>query len=76
MRVETPSHTGGVSEEARRREEERRGDGRGLRTESSKDTDKEFYRREWRREGGDERNAKVKERDRERERERRGRDRR
>ena len=48
-RVETPTHTGGVSEEARRREEERgRGD-RGLRVENRRDRDSGYYDREWRR---------------------------
>ena len=48
-RIETPTHTGGVSEEARRREEARgRGD-RGLRVENRRDRDSGYYDREWRR---------------------------
>ena len=55
-RIETPSHTGGVSEEARRREHERRGkDDRGLRVENKREKDKDYYEREWKREGRDER---------------------
>ena len=49
-RVETPSHTGGVSEEARKRDEERRGrDDRGLRVEHKRERDKGYYEREMRR---------------------------
>merc|ERR1712025_1220865 len=55
-RIETPSHTGGVSEEARKRDQERRGrDDRGLRVEHKRDRDKDYYEREWKREGRNER---------------------
>jgi len=50
-RVETPSHTGGVSEEARAREEQRRGkeEDRGIRVENKRETDSDYYKREWKR---------------------------
>ena len=49
-RVETPSYTGGVSEEAMRREEERRRrEDRGLKAEKKRDRDRDYYDREWRR---------------------------
>ena len=49
-RVETPSYTGGVSEEAVRREEERRRrEDRGLKAEKKRDRDRDYYDREWRR---------------------------
>jgi len=55
-RIETPSHTGGVSEEARKRDQERRGrDDRGIRVEHKRERDKGYYEREWKREGRNER---------------------
>jgi len=69
-RIETPSHTGGVSEEARKRDQERRGrDDRGLRVEHKRDRDKDYYEREWKREGRNERRDRY---GRDRERDRRG----
>ena len=75
-RVETPSYTGGVSQEAVRREEERRRrDDRGLKAEKKRERDEDYYEREWRRE---DRRDRERERDRgrhdrkRRERERRG----
>jgi len=49
---ETPSHTGGVSEEARRRGEDRRGnrEDRGIEVRKEKGDGNEYYK-EWRREG-------------------------
>ena len=51
-RVETPSYTGGVSQEAVRRDEERRRrrEDRGLKAEKKRERDKDYYDREWRRE--------------------------
>ena len=44
-RIETPSYTGGVSEEARKREEERRRrDDRGIRVENKRDRDDDYKR--------------------------------
>jgi pre-mRNA-splicing factor ATP-dependent RNA helicase DHX38/PRP16 len=56
-RIETPSHTGGVNEEAvRRREEERRKrDERGIAHDSRQKRDKDdrdYFDREWRSRGG------------------------
>ena len=66
-RVETPSYTGGVSEEALKREEgRRRRDDRGLRVENKKDRDRDYYDREWKQD---------RDRDRDRDRHRRDRDR-
>ena len=61
-RVETPSYTGGVSEEALRREEERRRkDDRGLKAEKKRDRDRDYYDREWRRDDRRNRDRSVKE---------------
>jgi len=60
QRIETPSHTGGVSEEARRRDIERRKrDDRGLRVEHKREKDKDYYEREWKRERRDDRRSKY-----------------
>jgi len=75
-RIETPSHTGGVSEEARKRDQERRGrDDRGLRVEHKRERDKDYYEREWKREGRNERRDRYdrdRVRDKDRDRDRRG----
>ena len=75
-RVETPSYTGGVSEEALRRDEERRRkDDRGLRVENKRERDKDYYDREWKRDRDRERDRRDRDRDRKdrhRERERGG----
>ena len=59
-RVETPSYTGGVSQEAMRREEERRRrDDRGLKAEKKRERDREYYDREWRRDDRRDRDRSV-----------------
>ena len=64
-RVETPSYTGGVSQEALKREEERRRrDDRGLRVEKKRERDSDYYDREWKRDRDRDRDRRDRERDR------------